>query len=65
MAGTRRRSLRTCPQRSAAGTIPKQVRAQRTEIDKDGTTETVTYTATVQVDCPTCAGSGQAVDFDG
>lgn len=46
-------------------TIPRHVRAQRIEIDKDGATETVTYTETAQVDCPTCAGSGQGVDFDG
>lgn len=62
------RGARACARVSAAlgsRTIPRHVRAQRIEIDKDGATETVTYTETAQVDCPTCAGSGQGVDFDG
>jgi len=59
MAGKRR--LNHCPQCNGTGTIPKRV--QRV-IRREGGKQQV-FTETVDVDCPTCDGSGTVVDFDG
>lgn len=56
---TGKRRLSVCPQCGGSRTVPKQV--QRIERGPDG--KRVSVTEAVQVDCPTCDGSGRVVDY--
>lgn len=59
MAGKRR--LNICPECNGRTTVEKRV--QRVLRREGGKQQVITET--VDVDCPTCDGSGRVVDFDG